>query len=160
MLAKAKAGMFAAGDATARGAKRAKINAEILVLQGKVKDTKKQFGLEVYDKMLADDKAGVERAFMETRSKIEAFEADISSKRQQVLDLQEPGIARNSAAESMAVPPPGPPPTAPPPGWRGTKTAEGKEYFFNEATGETSWTMPSATPPGGTAPDSSAPDIA
>ena len=160
MLAKAKAGMFAAGDATARGAKRTKLNAEILVLQGKIKDTKKTFGLEIYDKMLANDQAEVERVFTETRSKIEAFEADISSKRQQVVDLQEPGSLRSSVAESVAVPPPGPPPTAPPPGWRATKTAEGKEYFFNETTGETSWTMPSVPAPGGATPDSSAPDIA
>ena len=110
--------------------------------------------------MLADNKAEVERVFMETRSKIEAFEADISSKRQQVVELQEPGSSRNFAADSVAVPPPGPPPTGPPPGWRATKTAEGKEYFFNETTGETSWTMPSAAPASVSAPDSTAPDIA
>ena len=30
-----------------------------------------------------------------------------------------------------------------PPNWRSAKAADGKEYYFNELTGETSWTFPS-----------------
>ena len=29
-----------------------------------------------------------------------------------------------------------------PDGWKSTKTAEGKEYYYKEATGETSWSVP------------------
>ena len=28
-----------------------------------------------------------------------------------------------------------------PPNWRSAKAADGKEYYFNELTGETSWTV-------------------
>ena len=43
--------------------------------------------------------------------------------------------------------PPEPPPPAPeatglPEGWKSTKTAEGKEYYYHEKTGETSWSLP------------------
>jgi len=31
-----------------------------------------------------------------------------------------------------------------PPNWRSARAADGKEYYFNELTGETSWTVPSA----------------
>ena len=31
-----------------------------------------------------------------------------------------------------------------PPNWRSARAADGKEYYFNELTGETSWTVPTA----------------
>ena len=173
---------MAAGDATARATKRTKLNADIMMLQNKVKDTKKNFGLTVYDEMVAANRPEVERMFMETRTKIEALEADIAAKRQQVEALKEPGTPRRLSSASGDPPPAGPPPThaaqppagpppetpaGPPPGWAVTKTAEGKasqliqmpfvsppcprlssnrslqqEYFYNESTGETSWSLP------------------
>ena len=52
-----------------------------------------------------------------------------------------------------------------PPNWRSAKDADGKEYYFNELTGETSWKVPEAdsvsetkpsTPSGVVAADASA----
>lgn len=48
-----------------------------------------------------------------------------------------------------APPPPGPPPVAQampllPPGWKQTISPEGREYFYNESTGQTSWLHPEA----------------
>mmetsp|Transcript_16881 Transcript_16881/g.28054 ORF Transcript_16881/g.28054 Transcript_16881/m.28054 type:complete len:420 (+) Transcript_16881:35-1294(+) len=34
-----------------------------------------------------------------------------------------------------------------PPNWRTAKAADGKEYYFNELTGETSWTLPAVAQP-------------
>lgn len=34
--------------------------------------------------------------------------------------------------------------TSLPPNWRSARAADGKEYYFNELTGETSWTVRSA----------------
>jgi len=142
-----KQGMMSAGDATARGAKRAKLNAEIMSLQNKVGSVKKDFGTYVYAAMAASNQAEVDRLFGETRAKVDALEAEIAGKRAQVADLKEP---RSSSAGMESPrggpPPPGMPPPAgpppPPPGWKMTTTAEGKEYYYNESTGETSWTRP------------------
>lgn len=32
-----------------------------------------------------------------------------------------------------------------PPNWRSARAADGKEYYFNELTGETSWTVRTPT---------------
>ena len=34
-----------------------------------------------------------------------------------------------------------------PPNWRTARDSDGKEYYFNELTGETSWSLPEAEPP-------------
>ena len=34
-----------------------------------------------------------------------------------------------------------------PPNWRTARDSDGKEYYFNELTGETSWNLPEAEPP-------------
>ena len=141
--AKVKDKTLAAGDATARATKRTKLNADILMLTSKVKDAKKAFGLAVYDEMVAANRPEVEKLFMDTRSRIEAMEADIAAKRQQVENLKEPGTPRSgrfssgdnvpegppptqAAQPPAGSPPSGPPPAGPPPGWAATKTAEGK----------------------------------
>jgi polyhydroxyalkanoate synthesis regulator phasin len=151
MLDKAKAGMIAAGSATARASKRTKLKTDVMMLQGKITTAKKEFGAMVYDQMVAANRPEVERLFNETRTKITALEAQVEAKRQQIQALREPSDASNATDISEggppppAAPPPGaPPPAGPPPGWRATKTAEGKEYYYNETTGETSWTMPAA----------------
>ena len=159
MFAKAKAGMLSAGDATARGAKRAKLHAEIVVLQSKVKDAKKDFGVKVYDSMYAANQAEVDRLFMELRTKVDALEGEIDAKRQMVANLKEPGSHLQQeetqpnpfgAPPQGATPPGAPQPAGPPLGLppsassaldrrragKATKTADGKEYYFNESTGE------------------------
>ena len=82
---------------------------------------------------------------------VEALQSEIDAKRAQIEMLKQPSRESASGCSAADVaahpPPPGPPPgaappTGPPPGWKATKTAEGKEYYYNENTGETSWSLP------------------
>lgn len=147
-LDKMKTGLFAAGDASKRAALRGKITTELTLLKQKISSAKKDFGVKVYDAMAQANKAEVERLFTEARAKIEALEAEMAAKHEKYLSLKEPGTPRQSSVGAPppgmpAAPPPGaPPPAGPPPGWRVTTTSEGKEYYYNENTGETSWTLP------------------
>ena len=153
-LDKMKSGAMAAGDASKRAAQRAKITADITMLEGKVTTAKKEFGLHVFDAMVQANKGEVERLFTETRAKVEALESDLAAKKEKRNALKESSTPRSSsfveAAPPGSGPPPsapppgGPPPGGPPPGWRVTQTADGKDYYYNESTGETSWTMPPA----------------
>ena len=158
MFAKAKAGMNSAAEATARSAKRTKLNGEIMLLQQKISKAKHDFGPHVYEAMLASiDGPEVGRLFNETKAKVDGLNAEIEAKRAQIEALKEAGAHHDSSAvpppsSGGAAPPAAPPPaapappgpatTGPPPGWKATKTAEGKEYYYNESTGETSWSLP------------------
>ena len=158
MFAKAKAGAAAAAEATARSAKRKKLNGEIMLLQQKISKAKHDFGPHVYEAMLASiNGPEVERLFNETRAKVDGLNAEIETKRAHIAALNEAGASHGEAvpppgapggAAPLAAPPPaapappGPATTGPPPGWKATKTAEGKEYYYNESTGETSWSLP------------------
>jgi len=147
MAAKAKAMTISAGDATARTAKATKLKGEITLLQRNVTTMKKEFGVVVYDQMVAANRPEVERLFVETKAKIEELETQIAAKRQAVADLKLPSTPRDSGADPSGLPPPPGPPPPPgnlPPGWKRTQTAEGREYYYHEATGETSWTVPAA----------------
>ena len=139
----------AAADAAQRTAKATKIKGEVVLIQQKVTSAKKEFGMLVYEQMVAANRPEVERLFNETRTKIEAMEAQIIAKKEQIELLKVPTTPRGAAGApgGPPMPPPGAPPSAPtglPPGWRRTETAEGREYFYHEATGETSWTVPTA----------------
>jgi hypothetical protein len=151
MLAKAKAAASSASESAARTAKKTKLQGEIMLLQQRITTAKKEFGPLVFDAMVASiNGPEVDRIFNETRQKVEALQADIDAKRLQVDELGHStprGPVDVSSGEApVAPPPPGPPPNRPPlpPGWRVTKTAEGKEYYYHESTGETSWTVPAS----------------
>jgi len=153
MMGKAKAMTISAGDAAARNAKATKLKGEIVMLQRNVTSVKKEFGVLVFDQMVQANRPEVERLFGETRAKIDALEQQIAAKRQAVDDLKIPGgpdSSRGSSGDDAIAhpPPPGAPPSpgagSLPPGWKRTVTAEGREYYYHEATGETSWTMPAA----------------
>jgi uncharacterized membrane protein len=47
-----------------------------------------------------------------------------------------------------------------PPNWRSAKDSDGKEYYFNELTGETSWKVPEAESNGAAAAESATPGVA
>jgi hypothetical protein len=146
MLDKAKNMALKAGDQTARKAKQAKLNGDIMLLQRKVKATKEDFGVHVFDAMVAADRPMVEGLFGEARTKIEELESAIANKRAQIDGLKGGSV---SGGVAPPMPPPADPaaggaPPALPEGWRLTKTAEGREYYYHEGTGETSWTVPEA----------------
>ena len=140
MLTKISTSLNAAGDATARSAKQAKIKGEIMLLQQKITKLKHDFGPPMYDAMAVSiNGPDVDRIFNETRQKIEALQAEVESKKAVFDSLNTPRAGAASLSSSSdasagqpapAPPPPGPPPAPPasdlPPGWKVTKTAEGK----------------------------------
>ena len=110
----------AAADASARAAKRTKLNGEVLLLQSKIKDSKKSFGLLVYDEMVAANRPEVERLFMEARTKIESMEAEVAGKQRMINELKESSTPRGGPLPPPGAPPgqfapSGPPPNGPPP---------------------------------------------
>ena len=66
VTAKAKAG----ADATERAAKSAKLKADILMLENKLKTVKMEFGKDVYPAMAAGDRNTTETLFMTTKAPI------------------------------------------------------------------------------------------
>mmetsp|Transcript_10473 Transcript_10473/g.17577 ORF Transcript_10473/g.17577 Transcript_10473/m.17577 type:complete len:99 (+) Transcript_10473:224-520(+) len=96
--------------------------------------------------MVAGDRAKTEALFLGTKSQVEALEAQIAQKNQQIEELKVPGAAvpSGSGVVGYVPPPPGPPPSQPqlPSGWKKATTPEGKEYYYHETTGETSWSVP------------------
>ena len=123
MKAKAKEG----ADKAERMAKSTKLKAEILVLENKRKTFMMEFGKDVYPAMAAGDRATTETLFMTTKSKVEALEADIAHKREQIESLKMPGLHAGMAGMSVGPPPGGPPSVGPPsgdpplpPGWKST----------------------------------------
>jgi DNA replication initiation complex subunit (GINS family) len=132
-------------DQAARQAKKTKLNADIMMLQNKVAAAKKDFGTVVYDAMAESNQEEVERLFAETKEKIGDLEGQIEAKRTQINDLKiaTPRGSAGGESDASSSLPEAPPPQAIPEGWRKTATAEGREYYYHEATGETSWTVPS-----------------
>ena len=147
MLQKAKAATASAADATARTAKATKIKGEIMMNERSIKSIKTDLGPPIYEALLANNEEEVQRLFMEAKQKVEALEAGIASKRATVEQLKTPRGSSDADLSSAHPPPPGAPPAVDstlPPGWRKTATAEGREDYYHETTGETSWTVPSS----------------
>ena len=141
------AGAKAGADLSARTAQATKLRADIVLLQRSVASAKKDFGPHVYDAMVSGNQSEIDRLFAEVKTKVQGLEAQIEAKRQAVADLKVPASARGSGGDDdVTPPPPGPAPEAAdvPAGWKKTTTAEGREYYYHEATGETSWTVPTA----------------
>ena len=141
------AGAKAGADLSARTAQATKLRADIVLLQRSVASAKKDFGPHVYDAMVSGNQSEIDRLFADVKAKVQGLEAQIEAKRQAVADLKVPASARGSGGDDdVTPPPPGPAPEAAdvPAGWKKTTTAEGREYYYHEATGETSWTVPTA----------------
>ena len=146
MKAKAKEGAHKAEVV----AKTTKLKADVLLLENKKKTQLMEFGKDVYPAMAAGDRATTETLFMTTKSKVEALEADITHKKEEMERLKHSGdVTAGMAGMSVGGgvgPPSGPPPGGDPPlppGWKKAMTPEGKEYFY-DANGATSWTFPTA----------------
>ena len=104
-LDKMKSGAMAAGDASKRAAQRAKITADITMLEGKVTTAKKEFGLHVFVTMVQANKGEVERLFTETRAKVEASSRILRPRReaQRSEGVRLPGQLLRRAAPPGAV---------------------------------------------------------
>ena len=129
MKAKAKEGAHKAEVV----AKSTKLKADILLLENKKKTLLMEFGKDVYPAMAAGDRATTETLFMTTKSKVEALEAEVTHKKEEIERLKHSGEhAATAGMAGMSVGPPpgggmGPPPGAPPggepqlpPGWKST----------------------------------------
>lgn len=90
MWNKVKSGANAAANQLEMAAEKAKLQAEITYLQNRIKGTKKDMGLQIYDAMAIGDQNEVARVFGTFKSQVDGFEAQISEKRGriEVLDLQ------------------------------------------------------------------------
>ena len=127
MKAKAKEGAHKAEVV----AKTTKLKADILLLENKKTTQLMEFGKDVYPAMAAGDRATTETLFMTTKSKVEALEADITHKKEEIERLKHSGDV-NAGMAGMSVgtppgggvgPPSGPPPGGEPPlppGWKST----------------------------------------
>lgn len=71
-------------------AEKTKLQAEISYIQSRIKNTKKEMGLQIYDAMAIGDQNEVSRVFGTFKSQVDSFEAQIQEKRAriEVLDLQ------------------------------------------------------------------------
>lgn len=95
----------------------------------------------------SNDQAEITRIFGETKTKVDALNQEIESKRAKVEELRLPAESATSSATSTSPPPAAPPApqqdVALPPGWKKATTPEGKDYYYSDK-GETSWTVPTA----------------
>ena len=104
--------------------------------------------------MLAADKVATESLFTATRARVQEIEADIVSKRAALQDMKTHDEAGGSPkpppppapSSTWGAPPPTPPPGAPslPDGWKRATSPQGREYYYHQVSGETSWTAPVA----------------
>ena len=165
MMDRMKGAMGDAAKATSDAAKTTKLKGEIVLIENKIKSHKQKFGVEVYAAMISSDREATERLFNEIKLFVEHQEAEIQTKRMQIMSIKDGG----------AAPPPGLPPgwkSAPPPARRPSaepprcaahrrrrraraprhsrlspaafaeaQSPDGKEYYYHE-NGETSWSVP------------------
>ena len=114
MKAKAKEGAHKAEVA----AKCTKIKADVMLLENKKKTLLMEFGKDVYPAMAAGDRATTETLFMTTKSKVEALEAEMVHKKEEIERLKHSDVTAGVAGMSVGPPPGGavgPPPGGPPP---------------------------------------------
>lgn len=174
LIGKMKSAAVSGADATSRAAKTAKYNGDIELLSMKMKTTKQSFGIAVYQAMVESNQAKVQELFTETQRVVSEIEAAIAEKRRKISELKSssssgprstPQVVPQGIPQATNVPQaapvpqavpigqPAPPPPGPtgtqampplPPGWKQTVSPEGREYFYNESTGQTSWLHPEA----------------
>ena len=119
MMDRMKGAMGDAAKATSDAAKTTKLKGEIVLIENKIKSHKQKFGVEVYAAMISSDREATERLFNEIKLFVEHQEAEIQTKRMQIMSIKDGG-----AAPPPGGPPPGPPPGGPPgapglpPGWK------------------------------------------
>ena len=125
MMDRMKGAMGDAAKATSDAAKTTKLKGEIVLIENKIKSHKQKFGVEVYAAMISSDREATERLFNEIKLFVEHQEAEIQTKRMQIMSIKDGG-----AAPPPGGPPPGPPPGGPPgapglpPGWKSAPPPE------------------------------------
>lgn len=127
---------------------------QIAGLERQIAKAKADFGKEVYEAMVASDKQATERLFTATRTRVRELEADIAAKHAFIHDMKHHDDSAASplpprgdqSSGTWGAPPPTPPPGAPalPSGWKRATSPDGREYYYHEISGETSWTVPMA----------------
>ena len=103
MKAKAKEGAHKAEVA----AKCTKIKADVMLLENKKKTLLMEFGKDVYPAMAAGDRATTETLFMTTKSKVEALEAEMVAKKEEIERLKHSDVTAGVAGMSVGPPPGG-----------------------------------------------------
>lgn len=90
MWNKVKEGASSAATSAQVAAEKAKLQAEITFQQNKVKNLKRDLGLQVYDALNIGDQNEVQRVFATFKSQVDGIEAQIAEKRAriEVLDYQ------------------------------------------------------------------------
>ena len=96
MKAKAKEGAHKAEVA----AKCTKIKADVMLLENKKKTLLMEFGKDVYPAMAAGDRATTETLFMTTKSKVEALEAEMVAKKEEIERLKHSDVTAGVAGMS------------------------------------------------------------
>ncbi|KAJ1458848.1 hypothetical protein M885DRAFT_512693 [Pelagophyceae sp. CCMP2097] len=86
-----KTGATAAANSAQIAAEKAKLQAEISLLRNKVKTTKKDMGLVVYDALAIGDSDETQRVFNRFKLTVDGFESQIAEKmgRIEALDYQQ-----------------------------------------------------------------------
>ena len=103
MKARAKEGAHKAEVA----AKCTKIKADVMLLENKKKTLLMEFGKDVYPAMAAGDRATTETLFMTTKSKVEALEAEVVHKKEEIERLKHSDVTAGVAGMSVGPPPGG-----------------------------------------------------
>ena len=78
-----------AADSTQRAAKRAKIQTEILLLENKLKDEKRKFGLKVYDSLVRGHESEWRPILAAAKVKIDAIALEIETKKMESMQLSD-----------------------------------------------------------------------
>ena len=98
MMDRMKGAMGDAAKATSDAAKTTKLKGEIVLIENKIKSHKQKFGVEVYAAMISSDREATERLFNEIKLFVEHQEAEIQTKRMQIMSIKDGGAAPRPAA--------------------------------------------------------------
>merc|ERR1712166_1413446 len=79
---KTKEGASEAADATARAAKRKKLEAEIAYAEREIRLLKEKFGVEVYNAFVTEDENSVKSVLAEIKPQIDALRTQIIEKKE------------------------------------------------------------------------------
>lgn len=88
---KTKDGAAKAANATKKATQKAKLKAEISLLNSKIKSAKEHFGIIAYPYLVNDDMNGLKQAFQETRNKVEELQAQVTKKEETIRSLSSKG---------------------------------------------------------------------
>ena len=103
MMDRMKGAMGDAAKATSDAAKTTKLKGEIVLIENKIKSHKQKFGVEVYAAMISSDREATERLFNEIKLFVEHQEAEIQTKRMQIMSIKDGRRRARPAARPVAA---------------------------------------------------------